>query len=259
MLIGSEPKTNGREPLTPPVSRKLAGKTAVVTGASSGIGRAIAVELAIHGASLCLLGRRPRVLSELGHRLGESARCMVYQVDLSSEEQIEKFAAGFERKGGKPDILVHSAGVIAIGAVESAPLEEFDRQLEINVRAPYLLTQLLLPALKTRRGQIVFVNSNAGLCATPGSGQYSASKHALTGLADSLRAEVKGQVRVMSVYAGSTATPMQAALHVSKGRAYRPELLIQAEDVASLVAHALTLPSTVEVTALHLRPAAPPE
>jgi len=238
---------------------KLAGRTAIVTGASSGIGRAIARELAEQGASLCLLGRQSQALRELALPLGEGACRRVYQVDLSSDEQIEGFAAAFVRDGGQADILVHSAGVIAVGAVEKAPIDEFDRQLKVNVRAPYLLTQALLPLIKARRGQIVFINSNAGLCAVPGSGQYSASKHALTGFAESLRAEVNGQVRVMSVYTGSTATPMQAALHLAKRRVYRPELMIQSEDVASLVVHALALPRTVEVTALHLRPAAPPE
>ena len=239
-------------------SRKLAGQTAVVTGASSGIGRAIAEELAAQGASLCLLGRRPQALENVAPGLCEGARRMIYQLDLASGEQIENFGVDFVRHGGRADILVHSAGVIAIGAIEKASIDDFDWQLNVNVRAPCLLTKALLPLLKARHGQIVFINSNAGLCAVPGSGQYSATKHALTGLADSLRAEVNGQLRVMSVYTGSTATPMQAALHLSKRRCYVPEALIQPEDVASLVVHALTLPRTVEVTALHLRPGAPP-
>jgi len=240
-------------------SRKFGGQMAVVTGASSGIGRAIAEELAAQGASLCLLGRRPQALRNVAPGLREGARRMIYQVDLAAGEQIERFAADFIRDGGRADILVHSAGVIAIGALERAPIDDFDRQLNVNVRAPCLLTKALLPLVKACRGQIIFINSNAGLCAVPGSGHYSAAKHALTGLADSLRAEVNGQVRVLSVYTGSTATPMQAALHLSKRRSYVPEALIQAEDVASLVAHAAGLPRTVEVTALHLRPGAPPD
>jgi NADP-dependent 3-hydroxy acid dehydrogenase YdfG len=92
----------------------------------------------------------------------------------------------------------------------------------------------------------------------PGSGQYSATKHGLKALADCLRAEVNSYgIRVISVFVGRTATPMQAAVHASEGRAYRPEKLIQPEDVASLVVHTLTLPPTVEVTALHLRPGQP--
>jgi NADP-dependent 3-hydroxy acid dehydrogenase YdfG len=240
-------------------ARKLSGHMAVVTGASSGIGRAIAEELAAQGASLCLIGRQTQALRNVAPYPCDGARRIIYQVDLASGEQIENFAANFVRDGGQADILVHSAGVIAIGALEKASIDDFEWQLNVNVRAPYRLTKTLLPSVKARRGQIVFINSNAGLCAVPGSGQYSATKHALTGLADSLRGEVGGQVRVMSVYTGSTATPMQAALHIAKRRCYTPELLIQPEDVASLVVHALSLPRTVEVTALHMRPGAPPD
>ena len=257
-MITAERSCDEPEPRACGAPGRLAGRMAVLTGASSGIGRAIAAELAAQGASLCLLGRRPQALGEVAPGVCEGARRMIYQVDLASCEQIENFAAAFVRDGGQADILVHSAGVIAIGKLETASLGDFDWQLNINVRAPYLLTRMLLPQVKSRRGQIVFINSNAGLCAVPGSGQYSATKHALTALADSLRAEVNGQARVMSVYAGSTATPMQAALHVSKHRVYTPDLLIQPEDVASLVVHALTLPRSVEVTALHMRPGAPP-
>jgi NADP-dependent 3-hydroxy acid dehydrogenase YdfG len=95
--------------------------------------------------------------------------------------------------------------------------------------------------------------------AVPGSSQYSATKHALRALADSLREEVYGQVRVTSVFTGNTATPMQAWLHAAKRRAYAPENLIQPEDVASVVCHVLSLPGTVELTAIHMRPAVPPD
>jgi NADP-dependent 3-hydroxy acid dehydrogenase YdfG len=235
------------------------GQTAVVTGASSGIGRAIAEGLAARGASLCLLGRRPDALREVAPCPSENARQWIYRVDLNVGEQIENFAAGFARDGGQADILVHSAGVISVGSLEHASVDEFDRQLNTNVKAPYRLTQVLLPLLKSRAGQIVFINSSAGVSAVPGSGQYSATKHALKALADSLRAEVDGQVRVLSVFTGTTATPMQASLHTLKGRAYVPDKLIQPEDVAALVVHALSLPRTVEVTDMSMRPATPPE
>src|SRR5690606_29974257 len=101
-----------------------------------------------------------------------------------------------------------------------------DRQVGVNLKAPFLLTQALLPQLRSRRGQVVFINSSAGVCGAAGAAPYSASKHGLKGLADSLRAEVNGQVRVTSVFTGSTATPMQAALHAARGRAYDPRALI---------------------------------
>lgn len=236
----------------------LAGRMAVVTGASSGIGRAIAEEIAARGASLCLLGRRPEILLQVAPRMAEDAKKLVYPIDLADSGEIEKLAVHLLKEGSAADILVHCAGVIALGEVEDAPLEDFDRQIAINLRAPFVLTRTLLPQLKARRGQIVFINSSAGVCAVPGSGQYSATKHGLAGFADSLRAEVSGQVRVTSVFTGTTATPMQASLHALKRRAYAPETLIQPEDVAAVVCHVLSLPETVELTAIHMRPAQPP-
>lgn len=241
-----------------PTEHTLAGRTALVTGASSGIGRAIAVELAARGASLCLIGRRPAALAEIELPLAGGARKWIYPVDLASAAQMEELADRLGADRAAPDILVHSAGIIALGALEDAGIEEFDRQLNVNVKAPYLLTRMLLGGLKQRRGQIIFINSSAGVNAVAGSGQYSATKHALRALADSLRAEVNGQVRVTSVFTGTTATPMQRALHAAKGRTYRPEALIQPEDVAAVVAHVLSLPRTVELTDIHLRPAQPP-
>jgi NADP-dependent 3-hydroxy acid dehydrogenase YdfG len=110
--------------------------------------------------------------------------------------------------------------------------------------------------LKASQGQIVFINSTLGLNAKrPEVGQYAATKHALKAVADSLREEVNQDgIRILSVYPGRTATPRQKRLQEEEGRAYRPELLMQPEDVATIVLCALTLPRTAEVTDISLRP-----
>jgi short-subunit dehydrogenase len=118
-----------------------------------------------------------------------------------------------------------------------------------------MLTQALLPLLKARQGQIVFINSTVGLRAGANVGQYAATKHGLKALADSLRDEVNADgVRVLSVFLGRTATPMQAAIHEMEGRVYHPEFLMQPEDVAAVVINALSLPRTAEMTDIHVRP-----
>jgi len=153
------------------------------------------------------------------------------------------------------DILVHSAGTIHFGPVESAPVEDFDNQYRCNVRAPYLLTQSVLPLLRKRQGQIVFINSSIVTNVRAGVGQFSATQHALKAMADCLRQEVNADgVRVLSVFPGRTATPRQAAIYQMEGRTYQPELLLQPEDIAEAVVGALSLPRTAEVTDLHLRP-----
>ena len=156
---------------------------------------------------------------------------------------------------GTVGVLVHAAGVHVAGPVGRAPVAELDEQLAVNLRAPYLLTQALLPDLVAAAGDVVFVNSSAGRAARAGVAAYSASKHALRALADGLRDEVNPRgVRVLSVYPGRTATPGQEAIFAEEGRAYAPGLLLQPEDVAEAVAGALALPRTAEVTEIMIRP-----
>jgi NADP-dependent 3-hydroxy acid dehydrogenase YdfG len=156
-----------------------------------------------------------------------------------------------------PDVhvLVHCAGTIAMDTVADAVLDDFDRQYRVNLRAPFVITQRLLPSIITCRGQVAFVNSTAGVRAGSGAAQYAATKHGLRALADSLREEVNVHgVRVMSMFIGRTASRMQAAVHAHEQRPYRPEALLQPDDVASMLVHALELPRTAEVTDVSLRP-----
>lgn len=236
--------------------RAFDNHTAVVTGASSGIGKAIALALAAHGATLCLVGRKLDRLEAVAESARAKApRVASYQADLTIDEDVRNLTVSLQRDFKFIDLLIHSAGGVAFGQLETASVENLDWQYRINVRGPYLLTQALLPMLRTRQGQIVFINSRAGLSANANESQYSATKYALRAIADSLRGEVNPYgLRVLSVFPGNTATPMQAAVHRMKDRIYRPELLIQPDDVATVVLNTLSLPRTAEVTDIHIRP-----
>jgi PAS domain S-box-containing protein len=237
------------------IDKVFAGKTAIVTGGSSGVGRAIAIALAARGTSLSLLGRNETALAQVARNIEGPNRARVYRCDLSVPEQIENFAADFKRDFDSVDFLIHCAAVIAMGPTQENSVDALDRQFNINVRGPYALTQSFLPMLRSSRGQIVFINSTAGLSAGPNVGQYAATKHALKAITDSLREEVNSDgIRVLSVFNGRTATPMQAAVHAVEGRAYCPEKLIQPDDIASVVIHALSLPKTAEITDVQIRP-----
>jgi NAD(P)-dependent dehydrogenase (short-subunit alcohol dehydrogenase family) len=233
----------------------LAGRIAVVTGASSGIGRALAIALSQKGARLCALGRNPIALAETVAAAQIYSQATGFQVDVTLEQDLQMLLRHLE-EAKAVDILIHCAGIIHQGAMENARVEDLDQQYSTNVRAPYLLTQLLLPLLISSRGQIVFINSTVGLTAKRSNiGQYAATKHALKAIAESLREELNPKgVRVLSAYLGRTATPMQETLFKSETKTYRPEMLLQPEDVASIVVHALTLPSTAEVTDISIRP-----
>jgi NADP-dependent 3-hydroxy acid dehydrogenase YdfG len=234
----------------------LTDKIAVVTGASSGIGKAIALSLAHEGAKVCIVGRRVQKLKAVIDCARQFClNFMILEADLAIDEDIKSFTTRLLDRFKGIDILIHSAGIIAFGRIDQASIDDFDRQYKINVRAPYLLTQLLLPLLRNRSGQVIFLNSSAGLKAQAGVGQYAASKHALKAVADSLREEVNADgIRVMSVYPGRTASPMQESVHKWENRCYYPEHLMQPEDVASVVINALNLPRTAEVTDIHIRP-----
>jgi NADP-dependent 3-hydroxy acid dehydrogenase YdfG len=229
--------------------------TAVVTGASSGIGKAIALSLAQHGAIVCLVARRLEELKAIASVDYSAPPVLLpYQADLSRDQELDRLVTQLRADFQQIDIIVHSAGVLARDRVACAPITDFERQYRTNVIAPYALTQALLPCLPPNRGQVVFINSRAGLEASEHLGQYAATKHALKAIADSLRKEVNQDgIRVLSVYVGRTATPLQAALCAMENKPYRPENLMQAGDVAAVIINALSLPRTAEVTDIQMR------
>jgi NAD(P)-dependent dehydrogenase (short-subunit alcohol dehydrogenase family) len=234
----------------------LENQVAVVTGASSGIGEAIALRLVGHGAVVCLVAKSAEGLERVAALArGGRGKGQCYPADLAVEADIQRLRDSLERDFGQIDLVIHSAGVIALAPLQQAAIEDLDRQFRINVRAPYLLTQQLLPLLKPRRGQIVFINSSVGLNARGGVGQYASTKYGLRAIADSLREEVNQEgIRVLSIFLGRTATPMQAAVHRMEGKAYDPDRLVQPEDVAAMVVAAVSLPRTAEVTDISIRP-----
>jgi aminopeptidase-like protein/NADP-dependent 3-hydroxy acid dehydrogenase YdfG len=233
----------------------LEGRTCVVTGASSGIGAAIALALTAEGATVCGVGRRREGLDDTASRVNGAGRFVACEADLMDDRGPERLTSALIERHGHVDVLVHAAGTIALGAMETAAVEDLDRLYATNVRAAYRLTQGLLPALRDSQGQIVFINSTVGLAARANVAQYAATKQALRAIADSLREEVNPLgIRVLSVYPGRTATPLQAGVHEEEGRPYSPERLVQPADVASLVVTALTLPRSAEVTDITVRP-----
>ena len=233
------------------------GQVAVVTGASSGIGRAIALNLALEGAVVCLIGRNPASLEALGRGAEKVKEWLIpCKADLENDQDILSLAARLRRAFDGMDILVHCAGMIAFGEIGVVSIDDFDRQYRVNVRAPYFLTQVLLPMIRARKGQVVFMNSSAGILAKAGAAGYSASKHALKAVADALRDEVKNEgLRVVSVYPGRTATRMQADISRAEGSLYFPETLMQPEDIAKVVLDALRLDRNAEITDITMRPA----
>jgi NADP-dependent 3-hydroxy acid dehydrogenase YdfG len=235
----------------------LQGTVAVVTGASGGIGEAISMALAREGARLMLAGRTAERLDRVAERTRDlSPGVETFVADLADDNKIRALVDRTLTAFGGVDILIHSIGLFLAGPMEATSVENLDRQYRINTRVPYFLTQALLPSLISRQGQVVFVNSGSGFHpARAGWVAYAASKHALRAVADGLRDEVHSKgVRVISVFPGRTATPMQEEVQRYEGNEYDPKRFIQPDDIAAAVLNALALPRTAEVTDLHVRP-----
>jgi len=175
---------------------QIAGSSVLLTGATGGIGHAIARALRASGAQLTLTGRRTDVLEPLATELG--ARALA--ADLSDRVQIERLLDDL----GGVDILLANAALPASGRLESFSIEEIDRALEVNLRAPIVLARALLPGMLERgRGHLLFVSSLAGKAPAPGSSIYTATKAGLRGFAAALRAELHGSgVGVSAIFPG---------------------------------------------------------
>jgi short-subunit dehydrogenase len=204
----------------------------VITGATGGIGASLASALQDH--ELILLGRDPAKLEALRASLPNA-----HAVALELREP-EGFAPALERFG-VVDNLVHNAGAVQLGTVEATSLEVWRELLEVNLLAAVELTRVLLPRLRVARGQVVLVNSGAGLVANAGWSGYAASKFALRAFAESLALE-EPLLRVQSVYPGRTATGMQERVRAQEAAPYEAEKYIQPETLARTIRAMLELP-----------------
>ena len=218
--------------------------TALITGAGGGIGSAIATALApTH--TLLLAGRPSDRLDAVAERLGATT----FPLDLTDTEEIEASCEIVDEL----DVLVHNAGVSIPGRVAESSVEEWRATFDVNVFGAVALTLTLLPALRSARGQVVFVNSGSGRTASPTMASYSASKFALRAFADSLR-ESEPQLRVTSIFPGRTDTDMQRELVEFEGGQYQPDNFIRPETVAAAVANAVTTPRDGHLHEVVLRP-----
>ncbi|MFN8118704.1 MAG: SDR family oxidoreductase [Micropruina glycogenica] len=221
-------------------------KTALITGASRGIGRAIAEALA-PDHHLLIGGRDSAAVDAVVAAL-PSAEPFV--CELTDDTAVETAVAGMESL----DVLVHSAGGSPLGAVADVGPEVWRDVLAVNLVAPANLTRLLLPALRRASGHVVFINSGAGLTARAGWSAYAASKFGLRALADSLRAEENGVVKVTSIHPGRTATAMQRAVREFEGEPFDPKEFLSPEAVAATVRLALDAPTNASIDTLTIRP-----
>lgn len=210
---------------------EIRGSTALITGATGGLGQAIARELSRQGAELVLSGRQAGILQSMSAELG--ARSVA--ADLARPGEPERLAA----EAGKVDILVANAGVQGVGRLESFDVGGIDEALEVNLRAPIVLARLLVESMMSRgRGHLLFVSSMSGKVPTPRSSMYNATKFGLRGFALALRSDLHATgVGVSLINPGFIS---EAGMHARSGAKLPPGVgTRRPQDVANGVVAAI--------------------
>jgi NADP-dependent 3-hydroxy acid dehydrogenase YdfG len=232
----------------------LAGRAALVTGASRGIGAAVARRLALDGARVVLVARSAVDLEALAAEIGGDA--IVVPCDLSAPHAVDHVLDALAGEGVEsPDILVNNAGIFFVAPAHETSVDAFRDMLELNLVAPFALVRALLPAMRQRRaGHIVTVGSIADRVAFAGNAAYAASKFGLRGLHEVLRAELKGTgVRASLVSPGPVDTPLWDAVDPDHRAGHTPRTeMLPPDAVADAVHYVVTAPAIVNVDEIRL-------
>lgn len=248
-------------------SQDLEQSVALVTGASSGIGQATARVLAARGAAVALVARRGDRLEQLGAEIAEAGgTALPIEADVGDEEQAATAVARTVEELGRLDVLVNNAGVMLLGPVVDAPVEEWERMVQVNLlgllyTAHAALPHLLAAADGKPRGvaDMVNISSVAGRIARKGSGVYNATKHGVGAFSEALRQEVTGRrLRVSLVEPGAVDTELQSHNRPEIEQQIRDRFtdmdILQPEDIADAIAYVVTRPAHVAVNEILVRP-----
>ena len=222
---------------------------AFITGASKGIGRAIALEAANSGLDVIITGRNVDELKSLENEIVQMGQnCYNFSADLNNYNSIDNLATKLNKLNQKISLLVHSAGIARVGAVKDMNIEDWELNIKTNLTAPFILTQKILPRIESK-GHIIFINSVAGKQAFPEWSSYCASKFGLKAFSDSLRSEVaEDGIKVTTIYPASVDTPMQDALPYD----WDKSKMLRAKDVARAVIHCFSQPENVQIKELDI-------
>ena len=226
-------------------------ETAVITGASSGVGKSLAIQLSDAGYKVVLAARSENKLNAIAEEIQtKGGNCLVVPTDVSKPEQINNLKVR-TLEYGDVFVVINNAGLGNFCKIEDVTLEDWNRQLDVNLRASFLVSQAFIPGMKQReKGMLVFMNSVAGKKGYPYSAAYVASKFGMRGLADSMREELReNNIKVISIHPGAVDTPFWDETGVNFSR----EEMLDTSTLAQSIMHAIQFPGNFTVEELVVR------
>lgn len=241
----------------------LDGKVAAITGASSGIGEATALALAGEGAKVALIARRGDRLADLAERIeGDGGEALTVEADVTDHGKVEALIGQIKGRFDALHLMINNAGVMLLGPVDGADVEEWRRMIDINLLGLLYCTREAIPVIReSGGGHIVNVSSVAGRQASLGTAVYNMTKWGVTGFSEALRQEaLHSNIRVTCVEPGFVDTELQGhnenPMVVEATEKMRAEIgtLLEAEDIANGILYAVTQPDHVNVNEVLIRP-----
>lgn len=233
------------------MNKQLTGKTAIVTGASGGIGSAIAKELAEAGANVVLAARNEEKVSDIVSEMDQKEKTLCIQADMTKREDVESLAKRAKQAFGGIDIYVNNAGMMGSSRVENGDVDEWEQMIDINVKGVLYGIHSALPhMLEKESGHIVNIASDAGFEVTERLTVYSATKFAVRAISTGLEKELaKTGVRVTNISPGMVETSLSSESPFEEGRKK-----LEARDIAQAVIYAVIQPAYVNVNEVTVRP-----
>ncbi|MBS2969812.1 SDR family oxidoreductase [Metabacillus sp. KIGAM252] len=242
----------------------IKGKTAIITGASSGIGEAIAKKLASEGANIVLAARREDRISTLANELKESysSEVLAITTDVTSKEDVEQLAKQAKEKFGQVDILVNNAGVMLLSFLKNDLVDQWEKMVDVNIKGVLFGVHAVLPGmLEAGRGHVVNVSSVAGHEVFPTSAVYSATKYAVRALSMGMEKELaETAIKVTNISPGAVQTELTNHITDEEVQGMFKKMVpedmkpLEAKDIAEAVFYAVSQPDHVNVNEVIVRP-----
>ena len=245
------------------MNRPLKGKIALITGATSGIGKATALALAELGMDIIIVGRRAELLKSLQTEIFlMGVRCKYIKLDIRKANRVFRKIYGLDSSWANIDVLVNNAGLaLGVEKVHNTPLDDFEAMIDTNIKGVFYMSKAVIPQMLTRKanGIIINIGSTAAHVSYPGGGVYCATKSAVKTLSDGLRIDlVDTPIRVSTVSPGLVETDFSLVRYkgdaTSASKVYKNITSLTPEDVASTIAYICGLPDNVQIPEVIMTP-----